>query len=515
MAISNRDYITFVSGKQKRSPSDADEPLFLGVGIGATGSALNITESGSNMFDFNSKRLEAVADPTAAQHAATKNYVDTQISANLQGLDVKESARIGSDADGNWTGTASANYVVGTGVLTLTDLAAGSSLGLLDGVEPVATNRILLKDMASISALTTDGGGEATPGKYNGLWEVTGGTTTTLTLTRAVDADESAEITANLFCFVEEGTSNADTGWTITTNDPITVNVTNIVFAQFSGAGSISAGAGLSKSGSVINVGDVNKGVQANADDLEIDGSEIASTGIEQDATNSWQVRLAAQGNGIAGGAGSTLSVASDSTGGANLATVVNVSANGVAMRIDDSTIGENGSNQLFVKNAGITETQLATSVAGDGLAGGAGTALSVNVGDGMKILSDAVARNDSKSLQNDNASPITIRQAVIIEADGNVDLASKANASNDVSVGIVEDASISAAASGNIYVRRGAIIPGFSGLTPGDKVYVGATAGSITQDISAYAAGEFAHRIGRALSATEIEFDPEFEIEL
>lgn len=60
----------------------------------------------------------------------------------------------------------------------------------------------------------------------------------------------------------------------------------------------------------------------------------------------------------------------------------VGLAVNGAALDVqfDNSTIGINGSNELYVKNAGITETQLASSVAGNGLAGGAGSALSVNV---------------------------------------------------------------------------------------------------------------------------------------
>lgn len=64
-------------------------------------------------------------------------------------------------------------------------------------------------------------------------------------------------------------------------------------------------------------------------------------------------------GNGVSGGDGSALTVNPDSTGGANLGTVVNVSANGVAVKIDDITIGENGSNQLEVKSNSISATQI------------------------------------------------------------------------------------------------------------------------------------------------------------
>ena len=72
-------------------------------------------------------------------------------------------------------------------------------------------------------------------------------------LTRASDFDSSGEITAGAFCFVAEGTTNADAGFVVTTNDDITLDGTGINFTQFSGAGQITAGTGLSKSGNTIN----------------------------------------------------------------------------------------------------------------------------------------------------------------------------------------------------------------------------------------------------------------------
>jgi hypothetical protein len=82
-------------------------------------------------------------------------------------------------------------------------------------------------------------------------------------------------------------------------------------------------------------------------------------------------------GNGLTGSNGSAIAALADPTGGANLAKVMNVSANGLAIKIDDSTIGENGSNQLFLKNSSITAEKLG-AIAGNGLTGGSGSALAV-----------------------------------------------------------------------------------------------------------------------------------------
>jgi hypothetical protein len=135
--------------------------------------------------------------------------------------------------------------------------------------------------------------------------------------------------------------------------------------------------------------------VSANGVAVAIDDSSIGENGSNQlevkdlgvttgklAGTSVTAAKLGADvaGDGLTGGNGSDIDVQADSTGGANLATVVNVSSNGVAVKIDNSTIGENGSNQLYVPNAGITETQLNTSVAGTGISGGGGSALSIDI---------------------------------------------------------------------------------------------------------------------------------------
>ena len=66
-----------------------------------------------------------------------------------------------------------------------------------------------------------------------------------------------------------------------------------------------------------------------------------------------------------------------------------------VALDLDGSTLSV-GSSGVKVANAGVTATQLATSVAGNGLSGGAGTALSVDYG---SSANDAVEGNTTISL--------------------------------------------------------------------------------------------------------------------
>jgi hypothetical protein len=69
-------------------------------------------------------------------------------------------------------------------------------------------------------------------------------------------------------------------------------------------------------------------------------------------------------GNGLSGGNGSAISAQADATGGTNLAKSINVSSNGLAIKIDDVTIGENGSGRLYVKGlfSGIQKKTITVS---------------------------------------------------------------------------------------------------------------------------------------------------------
>lgn len=188
--------------------------------------------SGGTLTNF----LTLHADPTNDSHAATKKYVD----ATRQGLDVKQSVRVA---------TTQNIYLLSTASNVLSAGSNGTSYNIIDGVTLALNNRVLIKDQNGSS-------GSVGPA-YNGIYTVTqlGGSTQPLILTRALDTDESSEITPGMFTFVEEGTNNADTGWVLTTNGNITVNSSTLAFAQFSAAGQIYDGSGLIKVGSTIHVG--------------------------------------------------------------------------------------------------------------------------------------------------------------------------------------------------------------------------------------------------------------------
>jgi len=201
------------------------------ITITSTG-ALNLAPSGN--VTVNSKNITNLADPVQDQDAATKYYVDSV----AQGLDPKASVSLATAA------TLPA-YTYNNGTAGVGATITGTSAGLLtvDGTAPAVGNRVLIKNETGANQ------------PYNGIYTVTTNSAgAPYVLTRATDFNQSAEI-PGAFTFVEEGSTNVDSGWVCTTNAPVVVGTTNITFTQFSSAGSYTANtaAGLSLIGSQFN----------------------------------------------------------------------------------------------------------------------------------------------------------------------------------------------------------------------------------------------------------------------
>jgi len=183
--------------------------------------------------DLNSQKITNLATPTVATDAANKGYVD----AAVVGIEWKPSVRVATTANGTLA-TAFANGQV------------------VDGITLVTGNRILIKDQ--------------TTGTENGLYTVNA----TGAPTRSTDADTNAELTASFAVFVEEGTANADSGYTLTNDGTVTIGTTALTFTQFTGLGQITAGNGLTKTANTIDVVG-GTGIIANANDVAIDTAVV------------------------------------------------------------------------------------------------------------------------------------------------------------------------------------------------------------------------------------------------
>ena len=140
---------------------------------------------------------------------ATQSYVD----GVAQGLDIKGSVRVAT-----------------TVPIDLINLQSIDGVALADG------DRVLVKNQNNpinngIYLVAVDG-----------PW------------TRATDFDINSQVTGGAFTFIEEGSLYQDTGWVLSTNNSITIGATSLTFTQFSNAGVITTGTGLSKIGNEISI---------------------------------------------------------------------------------------------------------------------------------------------------------------------------------------------------------------------------------------------------------------------
>lgn len=294
--------------------------------------------------------------PTDDAHAATKSYVDSARS----GLDVKQSVRAATTAPINLA----------------SDLEAGDTLDT--NVTLVAGDRVLVKNQSTASE--------------NGIYVVQASGAAV----RATDFDSNAEVTPGAFTFVEEGATNADSGWVLTTNGTINVGVTGLAFAQFSGAGQVTAGAGLTKTGNTLDVGGTTDRITVNADTVDIAATYVGQSSITTLGTittgtwNGTDIAVADGGTGSSSASGARTNLADTSASGLTTSTPVlaRISKQGCAASVagvSTTSVTHNfGTTDVIVQ---IYEVSTGATIIGD-VTRSNGNALSV-------VLYGTIAAND------------------------------------------------------------------------------------------------------------------------
>lgn len=260
----NGDGTSTFSGLSRGLDNTTAQSWSSGVSINASlpGPLLTHLPKQLEALDMNSSQVFNLPLPASASDAASKEYVDAQ----TQGLDLKDAVRVASTSN--------------------IDLTSSSDPSPVDGVTLSNNDRVLLKSQ--------------TNAYKNGIYKTVTATDPTSWI-RVADADNDEEVNSGMFTFVTNGNTYANQGWVLTTEDPITVDTTDLSFAQFSGAGSIIAGTALSKSGDTINHGPAS--VHENGGSVEITHNNLTlSSDDHHTKTTSSDINLGSLGSYDAGG---------------------------------------------------------------------------------------------------------------------------------------------------------------------------------------------------------------------
>lgn len=249
--------------------NETDHTLYIGEGTGGAGGSATVVVpiGGTGLAPLNSPAftgsptVPTVARPNSSTLAASTAFVTGAISDAVQGLSTK-----------------AAVLAATTGNITL------SSAQTIDGVAVAGGDRVLVKDQTL----------PATNGIYlvgqAGAW------------TRAPDMDAWGEV-QDAYTFVMQGTVNADTGWVCTADPAGVLGTTPLPWVQFSSAGQIAPGNGLSKTGNTLNVvgtaSRISVGAAVDIDAAYVGQASITTLGTV--AAGTWNATTIAVGRGGTG----------------------------------------------------------------------------------------------------------------------------------------------------------------------------------------------------------------------
>ena len=365
------------------------------VTITATGTDqnVNLTPTGTGTVNVGNFIISNIATPINPADAATKQYVDDV----AQGLHTHDTCN---------AATQTTLAIISGGTVTYNNGASGVGATLtttgtyttIDGVTLTNGMRILVKDEANAA--------------HNGIYDRTSSTV----LTRSADFNTPVEMAGGDFTFVNAGTVYDNSGWVM--SDPvITVGTSPVNWIQFSGAGTYTAGTGLTLNGSTFNIanttvvagsygnGDYNATFTVNgqgqisaaanvaitANAANLSGTTLKSTVVNSSLTSVGTLNsLTVTGNitaptfvgaatNLSGGSAGTVPYQSAANTTAQLAAGTSgqvLRSNGAAAPLWSDATNTNTANAVVVRDAngdfltggintvrGLTDTSVATSV--------------------------------------------------------------------------------------------------------------------------------------------------------
>lgn len=286
---------------------------------------VNAAISTTSEVQMNTNKITGLADGTADQDVVNKRQLD----AVAEGASYKDPVVAASDG-------------------TEVDISGGSFGGSLDDITINDGDRVLLKDQDSAPA-------------ENGIYVYDSGSNT---FSRAADMDEDSEVSGGQMVYVEQGTTNAEDRFAITSDDAV-LGTDPITFGQTSSLAEITAGQALQKTGDTLDL-IANAPLSTTDSALSLD----YTSDLETNASDELRISSALMGDGVTGASGSVIDVlVTDLTG-------LFISADGSNNFTVDigSNLENDGSDNIQVNSAALAGSYLSET----------SNTLDVNLGDGL-----------------------------------------------------------------------------------------------------------------------------------
>lgn len=208
------------------------------------------TRAMTGNLDMGTFKVTNMADGTADTDGVTVR----QLANAVNGIDWKESCRLATQININ----------------------LASAPATIDGVAPSNGDRILVKSQTTLSE--------------NGIYIYNGSGSA---MTRSADADEDSEVTAMMTVGVSEGNTDADRVYTVTSNDPLTVGVSDIVFSVLP-VNTFTGGDGIDITGTLISVDILaSGGLKFVSGELAVEPADFAGNGLIDDGSDNLAIDFA------------------------------------------------------------------------------------------------------------------------------------------------------------------------------------------------------------------------------